>query len=361
MALRRCSKCILPETFPGVTFNHDFLCQYCLAPRREAPSRRQRNPKSARDYIEGYRGRGGKYDCMVAISGGRDSSFAAHFAVKELGLRALLCTVDNGFVPEQTMKNVESARDALDLDLIVVHNDRVKRNAGTVINTWRHRPDASMVATFCAGCVSGCKGGLERTARDHGLPLVITGTGEPQLRFGDLYLRVPRGSKGRLPILLGFLRELVRNPLYYAHPRCMFEFAREGYYRMGRRYRREDRGGVLFASAYQFVDWNEARILSTIQSDLGWRNPPHSKTTWRSDCSMHLVKQYMYQSLLGWTKNDMILSGLVRKGQITRDEALERVKVENQLPQGMVAETLRELGVDFGKLQQSLDVAKQHP
>jgi phosphopantetheinyl transferase (holo-ACP synthase) len=357
--VRRCSKCILPETFPGATFNRDSVCQYCRSPQEEQRSRRQRQPKSVEEFRKRYQGQGEKYDCMVAISGGRDSSFAARFAVKELGLKALLCTVDNGFVPEQTMKNVESARDALGCDLVVVHNDRVQRNAGTVINAWRHRPTASMVAAFCAGCVSGCKGGLERTAREHGLPLVVTGTGEPQLRFGDLYFRVPKHSSGKLPILLGFLCEIGSNPFYFAHPRCMFEFAREGYYRLGRRHKQEDRGGTLFVSAYDFVEWDEERILSTIQSELGWRNPPHSKTTWRSDCSMHIVKQYMYQNLLGWTKNDMILSGLIRKGEITRDDALQRVEVENQLPREMVAETLDGLGVDFEKVQQALDKAER--
>jgi hypothetical protein len=213
-----------------------------------------------------------------------------------------------------------------------------------------------MVASFCAGCVSGCKGGLERTARERGLPLVITGTGEPQLRFGDLFLRVPRGRKGKLSVLLGFAWQLTRNPSYLAIPRCLFEFAREGYFRMGRRYKSQDRGGVRFVSAYDMVEWDETRILETIRSELGWRNPSFSKTTWRSDCRMHIVKQYMYLNLLGWTKNDMILSGLVRQGAITREEALRRVEQENELPEEMVAETLADLGVDFGRLRLSLSL-----
>jgi glucosamine--fructose-6-phosphate aminotransferase (isomerizing) len=309
------------------------------------------------EFIDRFRGRGEQYDCMVAISGGRDSTFAAHYAVKVLGCKVLLCTVDNGFVPKQTTKNVESARDALGADLVVVHNDRVRRNAGRVIRAWRRRPSASMVASFCAGCVSGCKGGLEVTAREYGLPLVITGTGEPQLRFGDLFLRLPKGRKGKLSILLGFARQLAANPFYLADPRCMFEFVREGRYRMGGRYRSQDRDGVLFVSAYDFVEWDEARILATIQAEMGWRSPSFSRATWRSDCRMHLVKQYMYLNLLGWTKNDMILSGLVRRGEITREEALRRVEQENQIPEDVVAETLDQLGVDFGALQRSLRMA----
>ena len=256
-ALRRCSKCILPETFPALSFGQDHVCSYCQAPPKKKLSRFERQGKSPEEFVERYRGHGGKYDCMVAISGGRDSSFAAHYATKVLGLKVLLCTVDNGFVPEQTRKNVESAAAALDTDLVVVHNDRVRRNAGKVINAWRRQPSPSMVASFCAGCVSGCKGGLEATARQHDLPLVITGTGEPQLRFGDLFLRVPQSKKGKLSILLGFAWQLTRNPFYLAHPACVFEFAREGYYRMGSRYRTEDRGGVLFVSAYDFVEWDD--------------------------------------------------------------------------------------------------------
>jgi len=353
LPLIRCSRCVLPATFPGATLDEDGACSYCRTPS-PTPRHRRSSGESTADLVARHRGRGGKHDCLVAISGGRDSSFAAHYAVKELGLRPLLCTVDNGFVPEQTRRNVESARDALGLDLVVVRNDRAQRNAGRVIRAWQRRPSPAMVASFCAGCVSGCKGGLERTAREHGLPLVITGTGEPQLRFGDLFLRLPRGRRGKLSVLLGFAWQLARNPCYFASPRCLFEFAREGYFRLGRRYKARDRGGVQFVSAYDLVEWDETRILETIQSELGWQNPSFSKTTWRSDCRMHLVKQFMYLSLLGWTKNDMLLSGLVRQGRLTRDEALRRVEQENQLPEDLVADTLASLGLNLPLLRRSL-------
>ncbi len=296
---------------------------------------------------------------MIAFSGGRDSSFAAHYAVHVMDLKALLCMVDNGFVPEQTMRNVENVRDALGSDLVVVHNNRVQRGAGKVIDAWRHRPSAGMVAAFCAGCVTGCKGLLEKTARDKGIPLVITGSGELQVRFGDQMMRIPTRSRSRLSVLLGFCWELTKDPFYMADPRTLIRFGLEGYYRMGRRHKRPNRGGMLFVSAYDFIEWNEDQIVSTIQSELGWENPPHSKTTWRSDCTMHIVKQYMYKELLGFTKNDLMLSKLIREGEITRDEALERLEHENDLPRDVVAETVGELGVDFEKVQQSLDRAKQ--
>jgi hypothetical protein len=62
-------------------------------------------------------GRGKTYDAMIGLSGGVDSAYLAHLAVRELGLRVLAVHVDGGWNSEPAVRNIESLVRTLDLDL----------------------------------------------------------------------------------------------------------------------------------------------------------------------------------------------------------------------------------------------------
>jgi len=72
--MRRCTRCILPETFPGIRFDEDGVCNYCL----EYKPVNVLGEEALVKVLDGYRGKGREYDCIVPISGGRDSSFVLH-------------------------------------------------------------------------------------------------------------------------------------------------------------------------------------------------------------------------------------------------------------------------------------------
>ena len=59
------------------------------------------------------------YDCVLGFSGGRDSSYLLYYLVTVLNLRVLAFAVDNGFIPEQTITNVERISNLLNVDLVI--------------------------------------------------------------------------------------------------------------------------------------------------------------------------------------------------------------------------------------------------
>lgn len=63
-------------------------------------------------------GRNKKYDCVIGLSGGVDSSYLAYVAVRELGLRPLAIHVDNGWNSELAIMNIENIVRKLKIDLI---------------------------------------------------------------------------------------------------------------------------------------------------------------------------------------------------------------------------------------------------
>ena len=150
-------------------------------------------------------------------------------------------------------------------------------------------------------------------------------------------------------------RILVNNPYYFRAPVGLARLSVEFYTRFmpisqkNRSFR--------FLPLFSFIEWNEEHIKATITQELSWRVPEKMTAGWRSDCKIHQVRQYIYQELLGYTKNNDLLSQLVRRGQITREQALARLNAENQVAPALLDEILSEMGFSFSQLEYSVNNA----
>jgi hypothetical protein len=312
---------------------------------------RSAGEEKLRDRIETYRDSGKEYDCIVALSGGRDSAFAAHYAVKELNLRVLACTVDNGFMPEQTKRNVGNVVDVLGIDHVVEKHDRVEKKVRHVLSSWIRKPSPAMISFLCTGCRTGYVKALVKAARnDRTLP-IITGGGEPDRSFAERLLSPACSRRKKIPLILGFSMEVARNPFYASMPSCLFGFAEEFVYRF------LNKGGkksLLMVPMFKFIRWDEEVILSLIQNELNWRSPVYSGSSWRSDCEISILKDFLHRETLGFTKHDELLSGMIREGMATREVALQRLESDNTISQEFLVELLDKLGLSFYDLDVAL-------
>ena len=78
-----CSHCILPESYPGIIFDENGICHLCNSYQKH----HVKGGEELRRLITSKKAE--KYDCLVTLSGGRDSSYTRYYAIKVLGLRAL--------------------------------------------------------------------------------------------------------------------------------------------------------------------------------------------------------------------------------------------------------------------------------
>jgi tRNA(Ile)-lysidine synthase TilS/MesJ len=115
--LKRCTKCILPENFPNIKFNNEGICNYCLT---HVPIK-YKGEAVFRILLDDYRSKGEKYDCIVPVSGGKDSLFVLYQVMNKYKLRVLASHYDSGFVSEQAMKNIGNAIKMLQVDFILEH------------------------------------------------------------------------------------------------------------------------------------------------------------------------------------------------------------------------------------------------
>lgn len=116
--MKRCTRCILPETFPGISFDEEGVCNFCLT-HRSPPTLGEAR---LREILSAQKGE--RYDCVVPVSGGKDSTYILYYAVKVLGLRTIAVNYDSGFQSPLAAENARNACEMLDVPLVVIRAGR---------------------------------------------------------------------------------------------------------------------------------------------------------------------------------------------------------------------------------------------
>ena len=118
----QCRRCVMDTTAASITFDHDGVCNFCseFLERYEVINSLDELQKSVRlnEFVQKVKksGKGRKYDCIVGVSGGVDSSWTL-VEVKKLGLRPLAVHMDNGWNSELAQKNISNLIKSLGVDL----------------------------------------------------------------------------------------------------------------------------------------------------------------------------------------------------------------------------------------------------
>lgn len=124
--VRCCSRCILDTTVTDIWFDDKGVCKYCYI--HDEMDKTHPLGKKGEELLENKiraikeDGKGKKYDCIVGVSGGRDSTYTLLTAVK-LGLRPLAVHFDNGWNSEIAVENIKKATNKLNVDLHTVVAD----------------------------------------------------------------------------------------------------------------------------------------------------------------------------------------------------------------------------------------------
>lgn len=119
--IKICSRCIYDERVSSISFDEKGVCNYCHqidSLKKEYGTGTQKGEEKFSKIVEEIKkaGKGQKYDCIVGVSGGTDSSYMLYL-VKELGLRPLAVHYDNTWNSAIATENIRKMLTALDIDL----------------------------------------------------------------------------------------------------------------------------------------------------------------------------------------------------------------------------------------------------
>ena len=117
-----CKRCVLPNTKPGVKIDSNGICSACLSVEKKHKIDWKKREKKLSDICDQARGSNGNgYECIVPVSGGKDSAYQAYTMSKKYNLRVLCVNVVAHLQTYEGIQNLNSMVEHIDVDLIKIN------------------------------------------------------------------------------------------------------------------------------------------------------------------------------------------------------------------------------------------------
>lgn len=329
-ALKRCSKCLLPETFPFIEYDEKGECNYC---KNYKPKNQPKPIIDLLKLIEPFRKKDGSPDVIIPFSGGRDSTYVLHVIKQELGLNPVTYTYDWGMVTDLARRNIARICGKLGVENIIVASDIhwKRENIRKNIDAWLKNPALGMIPLFMAGDKYFFYY-AHKIKKQLGIDLEIWGINELEntnFKTGFAGLK-PQFDKKRIYSLsiqnqlklFGFVgKNIFKSPDYINQ--SVFDS-------LGSFASRYLTPKPNYYHLFDYVQWNEKRIENTIIQNYDWEKAVDTNSTWRIGDGTASFYNYIYTLVAGFSENDTFRSNQIREGMISRDDALKLVYEENQ-------------------------------
>jgi N-acetyl sugar amidotransferase len=293
----------------NIQFDARGWCDYCnnyyenIVPNWHPDERGAREIQRQADRIR-KAGEGRDHDCLIGISGGVDSSYVTYLAREKLGLRPLLFHVDAGWNSQEAVNNIEKLVDGLELDL---HTE--------VVN-WLEMQDLQL-AFFKAQVPHidtpqdhAFFAGLYNFAAKHRFHYILTGANystecvrEPlewHYHASDLrQLKAIHKRFGRRPLSSFPTADILKFKLYYRYV-----------------------SGVRVVKPLNHVPYRKEEAMQLLIDRFGWQRYAHKHYESRFT---RFYEGYWLPTKFGYDKRRAHFSSLILTGQMSREDALERI------------------------------------
>jgi len=331
-----CARCILPETFPGIAFDENGVCNFCAkstAGEEELAGTKEGYERKFLRLLEESRkgGAGRAYDVLMAYSGGKDSTYTMALLRRKYGLRVLAFSFDNGFVSEAARRNIGVVTDRLGIDHIMF-----KADWNMMKTIFRHAADHEIysrkslerASTICTSCIGLVKSLSLKFALEQDIPLIGFGWSPGQAPLKSSIMK-------NNAALIRMTQRAILDPL-----RAIVGSGVESYFLADRHYALGDRFPYnVHPMAWEY--YNEEMILREI-GELGWE-PPRDTDTNSSNCLLNAFGNDVHLRRYGFHPYVWEIANMVRQGVMGRQEGYDKI-YQDQSPE-FVNMAKRKLGL----------------
>lgn len=345
--LKRCSKCILPETMPFIYFNEKGVCNYCINHRP------RNNPKPIEELfnlVGPYRRPGKELDCIVPFSGGRDSCYGLHLIVNELGMKPVTYTYDWGMVTDLGRRNISRMCAALGVENIIVAADieKKRKNIRMNLEAWLKSPHLGMIAMLTAGDKHFFRY-VEDIKRQTGINLNLWGVNPLEVtHFKTGFLGIEPDFEEKKVYSNGVLKQLrYHSKRFLAMTESVGYFNSSLWDTLSGEYHRSFTKKKDYFHLFDYWRWDENDVNSTLLNLYDWEMAVDTKSTWRIGDGTAAFYNYIYYTSVGFTEHDTFRSNQIREGQLMREDALRLVEIDNLPRYENIRWYLDVLGLDF--------------
>ncbi len=330
MELKRCTKCVTPETHETIMFDEQGGCNVCNNIKVKETVDWIGRKQELGELIEQYRGKY-DYDCLVPFSGGKDSAWTLYYLVKYYKVKPLVVRFDHGFLRPNIEENTKKVLRKLGVDFhhFTPNWNVVKK---LMLQSFLEKGD------FCWHCHTGIFSYPMQVAIKYNVPLIFWG--EPSAEYTSYYsYDTPEEvdeKKFNRYINLGITADdmLVRfggdldprDVKPYSYP-PLKELRRIGY-------------RSLCLGSY--VPWDVKKQVKILEDELGWKgdeveNVPPQYLYEKIECYMQGVRDYIKFIKRGYTRPAHLASIDIRNGRMERGDAMVLIKqYEGKKPQSLL-------------------------
>jgi N-acetyl sugar amidotransferase len=334
----------MDTTDPNIRFDERGWCDYCnnfeetIRPNWHTNERGQRDLFQMAESIKAA-AKGRDFDCIIGLSGGLDSSYVAYVAKEKMGLRPLLFHVDAGWNTDQAVGNIEKLVDGLGVDLYtdVVNWEAVKRMQVSFLRSGIADQDLVQDAAFFSG--------LYKFARQYKIKHIITGSNfsteccrEPEewggylgidkTLFGDIWAKCGDGQPNdEFPLV-----DILVYKLWYQKVL-----------------------GMKVHHPLNLVPYVKKDAEDELERRFGWQRFQHKHHESRFT---RFYEDYWLPRRFGYEKRRAHFSSLIMTGQMTRDQALDRIsrpEMDEHFLKQEFEYVAHKLGLTVDELQQLFD------
>jgi N-acetyl sugar amidotransferase len=305
-----CAKTIMDTSDPKIIFNDhgesDYYLNYInkILPNWHIDDRGYKNLMLVADKLR-LEGKGKDFDCIIGISGGLDSSYLSYVAKEIMGLKPLLFHVDAGWNTDKAVGNIERLVNQLNVDLYteVINWEEMKDLQLAFLKSQIPDQDAPQDTVFFSA--------LYKFARENKIKYVLTGANysteccrEPEewgafpgidsMLINDIYAKFGNRKIKTLPIV-----DIFDYKLYYRYVL-----------------------GMQIIKPLNFVPYIKKDAELLLEQKFGWESFQHKHHESRFT---RFFEDFWLPRKFGFDKRRAHFSSLILTGQMTRNEALERI------------------------------------
>ena len=342
MELKMCNNCVMDTTDANITFDEHGVCDHCngfyknILPKWHTDAKGWNSLQGVLKNIK-KKGNGKKYDCIIGMSGGIDSSYLTYVAKEKLALKPLVFHVDAGWNSQTAVNNIEKIVDKLQLDLY------------TEVIDWEEMRDLQL---------SYFKSGVPHidTPQDHAF-------------FATMYKFAEQYDVKYILTGANYSTECIRNPIEWMYYQSDSIQLRDIHTRFGTRplvnfpvtsilrhkvYLPYIKGIKLFRPL-NYLPYVKERAISLLIDQFGWQSYPQKHFESRFT---KFYEGYWLPKKFGYDTRRVQFSSLILTKQMTRAQALEKLK-HPPYDEATVSQDFEyvatKLGISVEELQSYLD------
>ncbi|MGB9929748.1 MAG: hypothetical protein ACPK85_15335 [Methanosarcina sp.] len=332
-----CKKCILDSDIPGITINEKTgLCHFCETYKPLSEQEKNDYLGKIEELFEKSQGKG-NYDVIYALSGGKDSSYTLYKLKKDYPfLKILAVQFDNGFTSQEAIKNARKMCEITGSDYFQLTMEK-----GLLYDTFRKAAESYdafpkfakyRASDICNVCITIIKQKLIEKAILQKAPFIAFAftagqSPNPIIPLSPNFIQWSRnlfekqlekiGIEDKAEIFLlknEVIKSLGNETLNIIHPLCLWEYS-------------------------------EDKVLDTLL-EIGWE-PPGLNDSNSTNCTLNSFACYNHLEKYGFHPYAFDTAGLVRSGEMPREEGFE--KINQELSEELIEEAAKKLKLKIKK------------